>query len=71
MSAEPVKRITRQDIEEKFRELSGSVGGDVEEAKPRLVTMGVVAVAVVLVGAYLLGRRAGRRKSAVVEIRRL
>ncbi|MDA8267226.1 MAG: hypothetical protein M0013_02480 [Actinomycetota bacterium] len=63
-------RITRKDIEEKIRSLTGEVEEQVTAARPALIGTGVgVAVLVVLV-AYLLGRRSGRQKSAVVEIRR-
>jgi len=64
-------RITRQDIEEKIRSLGGAVHDDVEEAKPTLIGIaGAVAFALVIL-AYLAGRRSGRQRSAVVEIRRL
>ncbi len=64
-------RITRDDIEAKLRELSGDVGGQVEAARPTLVAGLAAAVVVVAAVAYLLGRRRGRARSAVVEIRRL
>ncbi|MDA8184350.1 MAG: hypothetical protein ACYCUF_08880 [Acidimicrobiales bacterium] len=71
MTAEATGRITRDDIEAKFRELSGGVSGQVEEMKPRLATAAIGVGVVLLTAAYLLGRRRGRRKTAVVEIRRL
>lgn len=64
-------RITRDDIEAKFREISGEVDDRVEAARPKLVAGAVTAVVVVAALAYLLGRRRGRSRSAVVEIRRL
>ena len=64
-------RITRDDIEAKLREVSGDVGEQVEAARPKLVAGAVAAVVVVAAVAYLLGRRRGRSRSAVVEIRRL
>lgn len=63
-------RITRKDIEDKIRSLTGDVEEQVEQAKPALIgTAAGVAVLLLLV-AYLLGRRSGRSRSAVVEIRR-
>lgn len=65
------RRITRDDIESKLRSMAGEVDDRVEAARPALMTGAVVAVVAVGVVAYLLGRRRGRRRSAVVEIRRL
>lgn len=64
-------RITRDDIEAKLRHMAGEVDDRVEAARPALVVGAVVVVAAVGVVAYLLGRHRGRRRSALVEIRRL
>jgi hypothetical protein len=64
-------RITRDDIEAKLREISGEVDEKVETAKPVLLAGAVGAVLAVAVIAYLLGRRGGRKRSALVEIRRI
>jgi hypothetical protein len=65
------ERITRDQIEAKFRELTGDVDEEISSARSQAVTValaiGVAAVAVI----FLIGRRAGRRKSAVVEVRRI
>ena len=64
-------RITREDIEARFRELAGEVDDEVASARSQLVTVGLaVAVAVVAI-AYLAGRRRGRRRGAVIEIVRV
>ena len=63
--------ITRADIEAKFRELQGDVNDVVEERKGTALKVAVgVGVAVVVV-AFLLGVRRGRRRTTVVEIRRV
>jgi hypothetical protein len=63
--------ITRDQIEAKFRELTGEVTDEVQETRSQAITVGL-AVAVALVAAvFLIGRRAGRRRSAVVEVRRI
>lgn len=71
MTTAEAPRITREDIETKLRQLKG----DAEEATLAQKTNGIVIAAVggviVLVLAYVLGRRGGRKKSAFVEIRRL
>jgi hypothetical protein len=70
MSTEPV-RITRDDIEAKFRELTGEVSDEVASTRSQAVTVGL-AVGVALVAViFLIGRRSGRRRSAVVEVRRI
>ncbi len=65
------RRITRGDIEAKLREVRGEVQETAEAAKaPLLAVAGGVAAAVIVL-AFLLGKRRGRRKSTVVEIRRV
>lgn len=71
MPLETNGRITRTDLETAF----SRVVGDGQEAATTivpqaLVVAGAVALAVVAL-AFLAGRRRGRRRSAVVEIRRL
>jgi hypothetical protein len=64
-------RITRDQIEAKFRELTGEVSDEVESTRSQAITIGL-AVGVALVAVvFLIGRRNGRRKSAIVEVRRI
>jgi hypothetical protein len=64
-------RISRADIEAKLRQMRGEVDKTAEAAKaPILAIAGGVASAVIVL-AFLLGKRRGRRKSTVVEIRRV
>ncbi|HEX6166671.1 MAG TPA: hypothetical protein VFZ30_07790 [Acidimicrobiales bacterium] len=65
------QRITRTDLEDKFRELEGGAREQVESARSTFVTAGVVALLVVLLLAFLLGTRKGRKRSTIVEIRRV
>jgi hypothetical protein len=64
-------RVTRADIEAKFRELKGEVDDTTEKAKP--IGLAVVAGAAVLVLGlvYVMGRRKGTKLATVVEIRRV
>jgi hypothetical protein len=65
------ERITRDDIEAKFKELTGEVSDEVESTRSQALTVGLaVGVAFVAV-VFLIGRRNGRRRSAIVEVRRL
>jgi hypothetical protein len=63
--------IQRQDLEAKIRELHGGVEETAQSTTSTLITVGaVVAVGVVAV-AFFLGMRKGRRRSTVVEVRRI
>lgn len=70
MNALP-KEITRRDLESKFRELQGGVESAGESAKSYALVVGAVAVVAVVGVAYFLGRRRGKKRSTVVEVRRL
>ena len=70
MNALP-KEITRRDLETKFRELQGEVTSAGDSAKSYALIVGAVAAVAVVGVAYFLGRRKGRRRSTVVEVRRL
>lgn len=64
--------ITREDIEEKLRELEGGAQDPMGAARNGTRVAAVVVVALVVVGAYVIGRRRGKRKNrTVVEVHRL
>ncbi|MDA2956767.1 MAG: hypothetical protein ACO2Y7_09155 [Ilumatobacteraceae bacterium] len=65
------ERITRDDIEKKLRGLQGEVAEKVEDRKGALTTVAVAAGVAVVIVVFLVGRRSGRRRSTMVEIRRL
>jgi len=64
------QKITRDDIEAKFRTLTGDVDEIAEEAKTTAIGIGAVVGAAVLVGVFLFGRSRGRRKTTMIEVRR-
>ncbi len=64
------RTITRNDIEAKFRELSGDVDERAEAAKGTAIAVGAVVAAAVVIGVFLLGRSRGRKKTTVIEVRR-
>jgi hypothetical protein len=70
MAASP-GHISRDDIEAKFRELQGEVEVISDEAVNYAVVAGVALLVGVVVVAFWLGRRRGRRARTVVEIRRI
>ncbi len=70
-AAVPAKKITRDDIEAKLRELKGEVDTTTEAAKIPAVAVAVGVVVATVVVAYWLGRRRGKKRQMVLEIRRI
>jgi ABC-type Fe3+-siderophore transport system permease subunit len=64
------QRITRDDLEGKFRAVQDSLQGKVDDQKQTLTTAAIVGGVLVLLLVYVIGRRTGRRKTSIVEIRR-
>lgn len=65
------RRITKGDLEAAFQKVVGETQGAAERAVPQAAVVAGAAVLAVLAVAYVMGQRRGRRKSSVVEIRRL
>ena len=63
--------ITRDDIEAKLRQITGEVADVGAASKSYALVAGAVLAVGVLAGAYLLGRRKGKKRTTVVEVRRL
>jgi hypothetical protein len=64
-------RITREDLQAAYTQVLGEGEATVRAATPQaLAAAGAVALTLVTL-AFLAGRRRGRSRSAVVEIRRL
>jgi len=75
MSAKPIatpdRKITRDDIEAKLREIQGDVGQRADAAKVPAIAIAVGVAVVTIAAAYFLGRRKGKRRQTVLEIRRI
>lgn len=63
-------RITRADLEARFSDVQSDLQGRLDDRRQSIVAVVSVVGIVVLVVAYLFGRRSGRRKTTFVEIRR-
>jgi hypothetical protein len=64
-------RISRDDIEAKLSALQGGVEGAVEDRKKTLLAIAAGAGVVIVLLVFLLGRRSGKKKTTIVEIRRV
>lgn len=64
-------RITRTDLEVAFSRAWGDGQAEAKAAVPQAAVIGGAVALAVIALAFLLGKRRGRRRSTVVEIRRL
>ena len=64
------RRITKDDLAQRFKLLQDDVTEITETKKTSITVLAVAGVAAGLLVAYLLGRRGGRRRRGVIEIRR-
>ncbi len=64
-------KVTRDDIEAKLKQIKGDVAETADEAKPYALMAAFAGAVLVILLAYLLGRRKGRKRTTVVEIRRV
>lgn len=71
MTSAPATPITRDHLEAKLRELEGEVADTKESARSTLLTVGAVVAVGVITIAFLAGRRRGRKRTTVVEVRRI
>jgi hypothetical protein len=65
------QRITRDDLESRFRQVQENVQGRVEDKKKTLMTAGMVGGVLLLLLFFMLGSRRGKKKTTFVEIRRI
>ena len=63
--------VKLSDVEKKLRELGSSAGSLASDAAPPAIGAAVVAGVIAVAAVYLLGRRRGRRRASVLEIRRI
>ena len=66
----PTGPITPADIKNKLGDIQGEAQEQVESAKNQILAVGLVVGLILLLAAFLLGRRGGKRSSAVIEVRR-
>ena len=64
-------QVTRDDLESKLRELYSGATEQVASTKNTVVSIGVVLALLLLIITFLLGVRGGKKKTTIVEIRRV
>ena len=62
--------IGRDDLKAKLTDIQGEAQEQVDGVKNQLLTAGILIGLLILIAAFLLGRRGGKRSSAVIEVRR-
>ena len=70
MSAPTTGKISKSDIEQRLRNLQGGVEDKITSQRQKIVTAVIAAAVLTVLLSFLLGKRAGRKKNTVVEIRR-
>jgi hypothetical protein len=64
-------KITPDDLRDKLQSFQGDIQGKVDDQKTSIATVaGGVGMALMII-MFLLGKRAGKKKSAIIEIRRV
>ena len=71
MSNSAQAKVSRQDLESKFRQFQGEFTEVANRGKGYAVYAGIGVGIVVLILAFLLGSRRGKKTTTVVEIRRI
>lgn len=67
----PETRVSREDIEAKLRQIQGDVETGVDTGRDVGKVAAIAGVVVALGVIYLMGRRHGRKKRTIVEIKRV
>ena len=65
------EKITPEDLKNKLQAFQGDVQGRVDDKKTSIAAVAGGAAAVLMIIMFLLGKRSGKKKSAIVEIRRV
>ncbi len=64
-------KITPEDLEGKLRAFQGDVQGKIESKKNTMLAIGAAGVTLLLIIFFLMGKRSGKKKTTLVEIRRI
>jgi len=64
-------KIAPEDLENKLRAFQGDVQSKVESKKSAVMAIGTGGITLLLIIFFLMGKRSGRKKTTLVEIRRV
>lgn len=70
-TATSTTKISADDVEAKLRAFQGQIQGKVDDKKNTLFAAGAGAVSILMILFFLLGKRSGKKKSTIVQIKRL
>lgn len=65
------EKITRDSLEDALRDLQADIDRDTPPLLAKIAYGAAAASSVLIVLSYIFGRRAGRRRRTVVEVRRI
>ena len=62
--------VTPDDIKAKLGDIQGEAQDQVQGARNQVLAAGLIIGLLILIAAFLLGRRGGKRSTAIIEVRR-
>ena len=65
------EQITRESLEDALRDLQADIDRDTQPLLVKVAYGAAATAGVLIAAAYVIGRRAGRRRRTVVEVRRV
>lgn len=71
MAPDTDTNTSKDDLRETLQGFQDGLRGAIDDRRQTLVTVGAAVGVALVVVAYLLGRRVGRRRTTFVEIRRV
>ena len=71
MSTTEPEKISAEDLKAKIQSFQDGIQGQVADKRNTLVTVGGGAIVVLLVLFFVMGKRSGKKKTTLVEIRRV
>ena len=64
-------KISPEDLQNKLQAFQNGVQGKVDDKKSTLAAAGGVALVILVLVFFMLGKRSGKKKTTLVEIKRL
>ncbi len=71
MSKQTTTKISPEDLQHKLQAFQDGVQGKVDDKKSTLAMVGGAAIVVLIIIFFLLGKRSGKKKTTLVEIKRI